>query len=513
MIDVQISKEVGENRGIVHVLAFMTKLLHLSTQTMTHKFLPLITLNLLLFLGGLLPAFGRTWTDAKTGRALTGDFVGVNDGTVSVKGTNGKVVQIELEKLSKADQDFVATQGKAVGGTDWPTFRGASRTDHSPDQGLLKEWPSGGPKLLWESDVCGKGYSGPAIVGGKIYYTGTIDGKAKIICLNGENGKVAWTADLGDDPGDGYSTGWGSGPRGTPTVSDGVVYAISANGALAAVDAADGKKKWSKDLVGDFGGQVPQWGYSESPLVDGNWLIVTPGGKDGAIAALDKKTGKTIWRSQDLTDGAEYSSVIIAEVEGKKQYVQLFMKTLAGVDAETGKLLWTSGWPKGRTAVIPTPIYQDGKVYITSGYGAGSKLVDISGSEAKDVWESKTMKNHHGGVVLVDGYLYGFSDGGGLTCQDFKTGEKKWNESGEGIQKGAVHYADGMLYCVDESEGSVFLAEATPDGFVEKGRFSLPEVTKLREGTNGKVWTHPVVLDGKLYLRDQDLVFCFDVKG
>jgi outer membrane protein assembly factor BamB len=278
-----------------------------------------------------------------------------------------------------------------------------------------------------------------------------------------------------------------------------------------AVDAADGKKVWSKELVGDLGGKVPPWGYSESALVDGDRLIVTPGGKDGAIAALDKKTGKTIWRSKELTDRAEYSSVIIAEVNGKKQYVQLFMKTLAGVDAGTGKLLWTSKWPKGRTAVIPTPIYQDGKVYMTSGYGAGCKLVDISGAEAKDIWENKEMKNHHGGVVLVDGYLYGFSDGRGLICQDFKTGERKWNKSGEGIQKGAVHYADGMLYCVNESDGSVFLAVATPDGFSEKGRFPMPKVTKLREGTNGKVWTHPVVLDGKLYLRDQDLVFCFDV--
>lgn len=468
---------------------------------------------MLLFCFFFLPAHGRTWTDSKTGRTLTGDFVGVTGGKVSVRNSNGRVIQFDLKLLSKADQDFVASQGKAGGGKDWPTFRGASRADHSPDQGLLKTWPEGGPKLLWEFKACGKGYSGPAIVGGRIYYTGSFAGQAKIICLNSGDGKELWTADLGKDPEDGYSTRWGSGPRGTPTVSDGVVYAISANGSLMAVDAADGKKKWSKELVGDFGGKVPKWGYSESPLVDGDWLIVTPGGKDGAIAALDKKTGKTIWQSKDLTDGAEYSSVIIAEVNGKKQYVQLFMKTLAGVDAGTGKLLWTSKWPKGRTAVIPTPIYQDGKVYMTSGYGAGCKLVDITGPEAKDVWENKEMKNHHGGVVLVDGYLYGFSDGRGLLCQDFKTGETKWNKSGNGIQKGAVHYADGMLYCVDESEGSVFLAVATPDGFREKGRFAMPKVTELRKGTNGKVWTHPVVLDGKLYLRDQDLVFCFDVKN
>jgi len=469
-----------------------------------------LALTATLAVGGIQFADARIWTDAK-GRTLSGDLTKVENGKVFVRRSNGKVVRLELTALSKTDQEFVARQGQGGGG--WTSFRGASRADHSPDQGLLKKWPKGGPKLLWQSQVCGKGYSGPAIVDGKVYYTGTIDGNAKIICLKVEDGEEVWSTNFGDDPEKGYNTGWGSGPRGTPTVSDGMVYAISANGTLTAVDAGTGKKKWSKDFLSDFGGKVPTWGYSESPLADGDWLIVTPGGEGGAIAALDKKTGKTIWRSEELTDHAEYSSVIIAEVNGEKQYVQLFMKKLAGVDAKTGELLWSSRWPKGRTAVIPTPIYKDGKVYITSGYGAGCKLVDISGSEAKDLWENKTMKNHHGGVVLVDGYLYGFSDSLGLVCQNFETGEKVWSQKGDGIQKGAVHYADGLLYCVDEHEGSVFIAEASPKAYREMGRFSLPKETELRQGTNGKVWTHPVVFDGKLYLRDQDLVFCYDVKG
>ena len=480
---------------------------------MTIKSPLFLALTATLVFGGIQSADARIWTDNQ-GRTLSGDFVSVSDGKVSVRRSNGKVVQLSLAGLSKVDQEFVAKQGNAGSGEGgWTSFRGGSRTDHSPDQGLLKKWPEGGPKLLWTSQVCGKGYSGPAIVDGKVYYTGTIDGKAKIICLNSEDGKEVWSTNFSDDPEKGYNTGWGSGPRGTPTVSDGMVYAISANGTLTAVDAADGKKKWSKDFLKDFSGKVPPWGYSESPLVDGDWLIVTPGGKDGAIAALDKKTGKTIWLSEGLTDKAEYSSVIVAEIKGKKQYIQLFMKTLAGVDAKTGKLLWSSEWPKGRTAVIPTPIYKDGKVFMTSGYSAGCKLVDISGAQAKDVWENKTMINHHGGVVLVGDHLYGFSDGAGLVCQDFETGEKVWSKKGEGVQKGAVHYADGLLYCVDENQGSVFIAEATPKGFSEKGRFSLPKETELRKGTSGKVWTHPVVLDGKLYLRDQDLVFCYDVKG
>lgn len=404
-------------------------------------------------------------------------------------------------------------QNLAVKAADWPTWRGPARDGLSPDKGLLKEWPEGGPKLLWSFDKAGKGYSSPSIAGGKIYLTGSRRGKAEIICIDAAKGKELWATPIGEDPEKGYNTGWGSGPRGAPTVSDGMVYAMSANGELTCLSADKGSRKWSKDLVADFGGKVPDWGYSESPLVDGDQLVVTPGGKDGAIVAFDKKSGKELWRSKGLEDNAQYSSLVAADVKGKRQYIQLFMNTLAGVDAKSGEVLWTSKWPEGRTAVIPTPIYEDGKVYITSGYGGGSKLVKIDGAEAEELWKNKVMKNHHGGVVLVDGYLYGFSDGGGLVCQDFKTGEEKWNQKGEGIQKGAVHYADGMLYCMDEEQGSVFLAEATPDGFKEKGRFPMPGKTKLRDGTQGKVWTHPVVIGGKLYLRDQDLLFCFDVKG
>lgn len=400
-----------------------------------------------------------------------------------------------------------------LGAADWPTWRGADRSDRSPDAGLLKAWPEGGPKLLWTFADGGKGYSAPAIVGERLYFTGSRDGEALIICLDAVTGKEIWASGIGDDPEDGYNIKWGAGTRGAPTVSDGLVYAMSATGQLTCVSADGGKRKWSRGLVEDFGGKVPGWGYSESPLVDGEKVVVTPGGKKGAVVALDKKTGRTIWQSRDLTDAAQYSSVIVAEVNGKRHYIQLFMKNLAGVDAENGNLLWQSEWPQGRTAVIPTPIYHDGHVYMTSGYGAGCKLVKIDGGAAEVVWENKTMKNHHGGVVLVDGHLYGFSDALGLTCQEWGTGEKKWNERGQGKSKGAVHYADGMLYCVEENEGAVFIAEASPDGFREKGRFSLPRETELREGTKGKVWTHPVVLDGRLYLRDQDLIWCYDVKN
>jgi outer membrane protein assembly factor BamB len=396
--------------------------------------------------------------------------------------------------------------------SDWPSWRGPARDSISPDTGLLKSWPEGGPALVWSFENAGKGYSSPAIVGDRIYLTGSRGGKALLICLDAGTGREKWSAEIGDDPEKGYSTGWGAGTRGAPTVGGGMVYAMSANGSLAAVGEADGKEKWRKDLVKDFGGGIPNWGYAESPLLDDGRLLVTPGGTKGAIVALDPATGDTFWQSKDLHDGAQYSSIIAAEVNGRRQYVQLFMNKLAGVNAADGDVLWTSPWPGGRTAVIPTPVYHDGHVYITSGYGAGSKLVSIAGGKAEDVWESKVMKNHHGGVVLVDGHLYGFCDGAGLICQNFKTGEQVWGKRGEGVQKGAVHYADGMLYCIDEDEGSVFLVEASPDGYKEHGRFKLPQKTKLRDGTKGKVWAHPVVINGRLYLRDQDLFFCFNVK-
>jgi outer membrane protein assembly factor BamB len=394
---------------------------------------------------------------------------------------------------------------------DWPSWRGPDRDNRSPDTGLLKTWKKDGPPLVWTFENAGKGYSSPAIVGGNLYLTGSRGNEALLFCLDVATGEEKWSTPIGVDPEKGYSTGWGAGTRGAPTVGGGLVYAMSPTGELAAIDAASGEAKWRKDLVKDYGGSVPSWGYSESPLLDDGKLLVTPGGGKGAILALNPATGEDIWRSTGLPDEAQYSSIVVAEVDGRRQYIQLFMNTLAGVDASNGEVIWTSPWPVGRTAVIPTPIYHDGHVYITSGYGAGSKLVSIKGGKAVDVWENKVMKNHHGGVVLVDGYLYGFSDGAGLICQNFKTGEQVWNERGEGIQKGSVHYADGMLYCMDEHEGSVFLVDATHRGYRERGRFQLPRETKLREGTQGKIWTHPVVINGKLYLRDQDLLFCFNV--
>jgi len=475
-----------------------------------------IFLSLCLLGVPLSSANARTWTESESGRTIDAELVGVSDGQAELKLKSGKTAKVPISRLSVADREFLMTAKVATAAAtsvDWPGWRGPKRDNRSPDTGLLKEWPEGGPKLLWTYENGGIGYSCSSLVGGKLFFTGSRNGEAEIICLDASNGKELWSSKIGADKGEGYNTGWGGGPRGAVTIDGGLAYAMSANGSLACVSAEDGTRKWGKELVADLGGAEPKWGFSESPLVDGDKVIVTPGGKKGAIVALNKLTGEVIWQSKDLSEGAQYASVTVAVVNGQRQYIQLFMNKLVGVSAEDGKLLWSADWAPGRTAVIPTPVYHEGMVYMTAGYGSGCQLVKIDGGDAEVLWENKVMKNHHGGVVLDRGHIYGFSDGGGLTCQELKSGERVWSEKGEGIQKGSVHFADGMLYCVDEEEGSVFLVEATAEGFEEKGRFPMPKKTKLRDKTKGKVWAHPVVIGGRLYLRDQDLLFCFDVKG
>jgi outer membrane protein assembly factor BamB len=259
----------------------------------------------------------------------------------------------------------------------------------------------------------------------------------------------------------------------------------------------------------DFGGTMPGWGYAESPLVDGNKVVCTPGGSQGAIVALDKNSGAVLWRSQDFTDNAQYSSLVPAEIGGVRQYIQLTGRSVVGVSAADGKLLWRAS-RRGDVAVIPTPIYKDGFVYVTSGYGVGDNLFQISASGGKftikEIYSNKVIVNHHGGAILVGDCVYGYSDSKGWTCQDFKTGQARWQDK-EKLGKGCLSYADGHLYLRQEdSPGTVALIEASPTGYREHGRFNPP----FR--SNQQSWTHPVISDGKLYLRDQDVLLCYDVK-
>jgi outer membrane protein assembly factor BamB len=393
---------------------------------------------------------------------------------------------------------------------DWPQWRGPHRDGHSPDKGLLKEWPSEGPRLVWKANGLGIGYTNVSVVGDRLFAMGDKDDASQVIALNVADGSILWTAKVGKAG----APGWGgfAGPRATPTVDGNLVFAVGQYGEAVCLDAASGKEIWRKDYRKDFGGKLPEWGYCGMPLVDGKQVILMPGGKQGDLVAVDKKTGKLIWQSKDFTDSIHYSSPMVAEIAGVRQYVQLTDASVAGIAAADGSLLWRAP-RKGATAVIPTPIIKDDLVYVTSGYGAGCNLFKIMAADGKfsadQVYADKAMTNHHGGVVLVGKYLYGFSDedNGKWVCQEFETGKIIWSEPKETLGKGSITFADGMLYLrAEDGEGTVALIEATPDGYKETGRFDQPDRSKKNS------WPHPVVIGGRLYLRDQDVLLSYDVK-
>lgn len=389
---------------------------------------------------------------------------------------------------------------------DWPTFRGSDRTDVSTETGLLKTWPAEGPRRVWLNQDAGLGYSGFAVVGDTLYTLGARDAVEYVIAMDVATGKEKWSAEAGAL----LTNGWGDGPRSTPTVDGGKVYALSGKGILVCLDASDGRELWRVSMT-DLGGKVPGWGYCESPLVVSDLVVVTPGGAQGALAAFDKNTGVKVWQSEGWTDGAQYASAIAVEHNGGRQIIQLTLQSIAGVSAANGEVLWRTEFP-GKTAVIPTPIFSMGQVFVTAGYGVGCKSAKIGpGNVVEELYSNTDMENHHGGVILYQGYLYGHSGKGGWTCMDFKTGAVKWQEK-QALGKGAIHCADGMFYCLEEKSGTVVLLEASPEAWKEKARFTLSPQTAQRN-PKGMIWTHPVVSGGRLFLRDQELLFCFDVSG
>jgi outer membrane protein assembly factor BamB len=392
---------------------------------------------------------------------------------------------------------------RAVRAEDWPQWRGRNRDAISHETGLLSQWPKSGPKQVWKATGLGKGYSSIAIADGKIFTMGDLDNRGEaVIALQASDGKRLWAAKVGERWNDG-------GPRCTPTVDGDSVYALSPHGDLVCLAASDGKELWRKNLKKDFGGRMMSgWGYSESPLVDGDKLICTPGGSEATLVALDKKTGKTIWKCKvPGGDGAAYSSVIAADLDGRRQYIQFLGHGVVGVAAEDGKFLWRYDKPSNGTANCSTPIVHDPFVFAASAYGAGGALAKISHNNSPEVvYATKSMKNHHGGMVLVDGYLYGANGGNGetpaLVCLDFESGKVMWEERKAG--KGSIAYANGMLYYRDEG-GQMLLVEANPKKYVERGRFSQPD----RKGA--PAWQHPAIANGKLYLRDQDILLCYNI--
>jgi outer membrane protein assembly factor BamB len=387
--------------------------------------------------------------------------------------------------------------------SDWPRWRGANFNDISISK-ALKDWPAEGPEKLWLNQDAGLGYSGYAIVGDTLYTMGARDVVEYVIAIDVSTGKEKWSSEVGAL----LTNGWGNGPRSTPSVNAGKIYAMSGKGSLVCLDAATGKQVWRKSME-ELGGKVPGWGYTESPLVDGNMVVCTPGGGQGTMAAFDKNTGEKVWQSTEWTDPAQYASILPVTHNGARQLIQLTMQSIAGVNAADGKVLWKSAFP-GKTAVIPTPIFSEGQVFVAAGYGVGCQALKIGeGNTVTSLFSNTDMVNHHGGVVLHNGNLFGYSDKGGWTCMDFKTGAVKWAEK-EKLKKGAIHCCNDQLYLLEEDSGTVVLIDAAADGWHEHGRFKLDPQTAQRS-PKGKVWTHPVVANGRLFLRDQELLFCFDV--
>lgn len=396
----------------------------------------------------------------------------------------------------------------SAGAEDWPQWKGPERNGLSQETGLLKEWPEGGPKQVWMTDQGGLGYAGPAIVDGKLYTLGALDGVAHLLAFDANTGERLWATEIGED----FDNAWGDGPRSTPSVEGDLVWAMAGRGTLICCKIADGSEVWRVEMT-DLGGKVPEWGYAESPLVDGDKILCTPGGAEGAIAALDKKSGKVLWRSKELGDAAHYSSVVKMPRQRRDLYVQLLPERVVGIDAANGAVQWQLPWP-GRVAVIPTPLVEGDRVYITAGYNAGCRLFEVGGRGDEvtgEVFENKLMKNKHDGFVLVDGHIYGYSDGVGWVCQNWDTGELVWRERSK-LGKGSVAYADGRLYCLEEDTGTVALVEATPEGWSEHGRFELEPQSEQRSA-RGRIWVHPVISGGKLFLRDQEYLYAFDIKA
>jgi len=481
-------------------------------------------------------AAARTWTD-KSGRfKIEGEFAGFKNGKVLIK-TKDREIAVSRQILSPADQAFVIealkakknspdggsnTAGNDAGGggaavavaagTGWPTWRGPARDGKSRETGLLDAWPEQGPPLDWSARGLGSGFSSVSIADGRIFTMGQKSGGTHLIALKESDGSPLWSTPIGG----------GDKPNCSPTVDDGLVYGLTHGGDLAACDVETGKIVWSKNMGRDFGGKMmSQWGYSESPLIDGDLLICTPGGPRAMLAALNKKTGAPVWSTvmpnggQRGKDGAGYSSVVISNGGGVKQYVQLVGRGVIGVRASDGKLLWRYDRIANGTANVPTPVINGDLIFCSSGYGdGGSALLKLRGRggavqvQELRYYNSKELQNHHGGMVLVDDHLYfGHGHNNGFpVCVNMKTGNIVWGKKrGEGQRSAAVVYAEGNMYFRYE-DATMVLIEATPQGYNVKGKFKI----KTRHASS---WPHPVIHSKHLYLRDGDELHRYNISA
>lgn len=470
----------------------------------------------------------RTWTTKKGNHKVEAEFVEYKSGQVKLKKEDGRVVSVPMSVLSDEDQDWVRAELKRrrkaekesaskqtvkqpVESSEWYQWRGPNRDGKSVDSNLLSDWDSSEPPLLWTAEGLGKGHSSVALSDGKIFTMGIIDGQSRLIALDAKDGSHLWSTRVGG--GDDVSC--------TPTVDNDLVYGLSFDGDLVCARVEDGEEVWRKSFTRDFQGQMmSQWGYAESPLIDGDRLICTPGGNAGVMVALDKRTGKGIWSTTFPAEirtrgreGAGYSSIVISEGGGRRQYIQLVGRGLIGVAANNGQLLWNYGRIANDTANIPTPVVQGNYIFCSTGYQTGSALLQLkksgNGVSANEVYflPHDSLQNHHGGMIMIGNHIYcGHGHNQGFpVCIEWRTGDDAWRPGrGPGSGSAAVSYADGHLYFRYEN-GVMALIEATPDEYRLKGSFQIAS-------RNGKSWPHPVIADGKLYLRDQDELHCYDLR-
>ena len=396
----------------------------------------------------------------------------------------------------------VALRGQGSPPTDWPQWRGPDRTGISRESGLLSQWPASGPPVVWSASNLGAGYGSLAVAGDRVFVQGMRNNQSVVSVLNRADGKLLWVRNLGSAG----NNEQGPGPRGTPTVDGDRVYALTELGELACLRVQDGTVVWQRNILREFGARNIPWQISESPLVDGDHVIVTPGGRGAGMVALDKMSGKTIWVSKELSDEAGYASPIVADVQGVRTVMTLTAEAGVGVRASDGKLMWRHRSVANNTANIATPIFQDNKVFYSSNYGTGGALLALraAGGEvtAQELYFTRDMQNHHGGIVLVNGHLYGYNSSI-LTCLEFATGKMLWRNRSVG--KGSVSYADGHLYILSE-DNVVGLVEATPAGYRETGRFTLRD-------QGWPSWAHPVISGGRLYLRNQGILAVYDIRA
>jgi outer membrane protein assembly factor BamB len=414
-----------------------------------------------------------------------------------------RVVTLSLVLGLLAASPLAAASPDAPAG--WAQWRGPNRDGKSLDTGLMKVWPEGGPKQLWKVTGLGSGFSTVSMANGLIYTTGMSEDPAGdrttsrlVMTAVTSEGKVAWSKELGK-----AYTGSYRGARATPTIHNGNIYLQTGKGLMGCYDAKTGEKKWTRDCE-EFGGKSANWGYTESNLIIGDHVIITPGGKSCFMVALNKKTGKTVWKSSPF-GFPNYSSPIYVVYKGVPMIITAGRQGLVAFNPKTGKKLWSHAFAVKNTANCPDPAFADGYVFWAVGYGKGCVCLKLSVEGKKvtatEAWKNKNMVCHHGGYVILDGYIYG-NHSKGWSCLDLKTGDVKWNN--DGVGKGSLCYADGMLYLYGEKEGKVGLAAATPKEFKMGNTFNV-------EG-KGPSWAHPVVNGGKLYLRYDNNLYCFDVK-